>query len=303
MKQHQLSKIAASEISRNEVGNNYGSTSANVFNADGCGSAPSQSRVSQYAADGTQANRDREQQVKRVAILLASFASEAGAAAVAAVAARQEAAADVAPHALHLTHRPSDTNAKMDEGQKDKQGKRTEEREAAAQGLSGEGGRAGGEKLEMKRKRETTPTSELASSPLARATTSTAGRRRTGHFIVDEDSRILFKKHLKPNVEKKAIPPSLRVPKGRAGQENEKVGENRRFRGDTGGDKAAAQSSRGEGGGAGGEKLKRKRQVFKAKGKRKMWRRESVFCPREPIRQGRSSMGREWMGRGQEEAP
>ena len=260
MKQHTLSKIAASEISRNEAGNNYGSTSADVCNAGGCGSSPAQSRVSYYAADGTQANSVREQQVKRVAILLASFASEAGAAAVAAVAARQEAAADVAPHALHLTHRPSDTNTKMDEGQKDQQGKHNGEREAAAQGLSGEGGRAGGEKLEMKRQSN-------------------------------------------PNVEEKAIPPTFRVPKGRAGQENEKVGENRRFRGDTGRDKAAAQGSRGEGGGAGGEKLKRKRQVFKAKGKRKLWRRESVFCPREPIWQGRSSMGREWMGRGQEEAP
>jgi hypothetical protein len=45
------------------------------------------------------------------------------------------------------------------------------------------------------------------------------------------------------------------------------------------------------------------RMVFKANGKGKLWRRESVFCPRKPIRQGRSSMGREWMGRGQEEAP
>jgi len=193
MKQHMLSKIAASEISRNEAGNNYGSTSTDVCSAGGCGSAPSQSRVSHYAAGGTQANKVREQQVKRVAILLASFASEAGAAAVAAVAARQEAAADVAPHALHLTHRPSDTNTKMDEGQKDKQDKYTGDCEAAAQGLSGEGVRAGGEKLEMKRQRETTPTSELASSPLATATTSTAGRRWTGRFIVQRSPKTLLR--------------------------------------------------------------------------------------------------------------
>ena len=44
------------------------------------------------------------------------------------------------------------------------------------------------------------------------------------------------------------------------------------------------------------------RKGFKARGKRRLWRRESVLCPRELTRQGRRSMGREWMGRGQEEA-
>jgi hypothetical protein len=33
-----------------------------------------------------------------------------------------------------------------------------------------------------------------------------------------------------------------------------------------------------------------------------LWRRERVLCPREPARQGRRSVGREWAGRGQEEA-
>jgi hypothetical protein len=45
-----------------------------------------------------------------------------------------------------------------------------------------------------------------------------------------------------------------------------------------------------------------RRKGFKARGKGKLWRRESVLCPREPARQGRRSVGREWAGRGQEEA-
>jgi hypothetical protein len=44
------------------------------------------------------------------------------------------------------------------------------------------------------------------------------------------------------------------------------------------------------------------RKGFKARGKGRLWRRESVLCPREPARQGRHSVGREWAGRGQEEA-
>jgi hypothetical protein len=42
------------------------------------------------------------------------------------------------------------------------------------------------------------------------------------------------------------------------------------------------------------------RNGFKARGKRRLWRRESVFCPREPARQARRSVGREWVGGGQE---
>jgi hypothetical protein len=44
------------------------------------------------------------------------------------------------------------------------------------------------------------------------------------------------------------------------------------------------------------------RKGFKARGKGRLWRRESVLCPREPARQGRRSVGREWAGAGQEEA-
>ena len=45
-----------------------------------------------------------------------------------------------------------------------------------------------------------------------------------------------------------------------------------------------------------------RRKGFKARGKGRLWRRESVLCPREQARQGRRSVGREWIGRGQEEA-
>jgi hypothetical protein len=44
------------------------------------------------------------------------------------------------------------------------------------------------------------------------------------------------------------------------------------------------------------------RKCFKAREKGRLWIRESVLCPRELARQGRHSMGREWAGRGQEEA-
>jgi hypothetical protein len=44
------------------------------------------------------------------------------------------------------------------------------------------------------------------------------------------------------------------------------------------------------------------REGFKARGKGRLWRRESVPCPRELAWQGRHSVGREWAGRGQEEA-
>jgi hypothetical protein len=44
------------------------------------------------------------------------------------------------------------------------------------------------------------------------------------------------------------------------------------------------------------------RKGFKARGKRRLWRRESVLWPREPARQGMRSVGKEWAGRGQVEA-
>ncbi len=45
------------------------------------------------------------------------------------------------------------------------------------------------------------------------------------------------------------------------------------------------------------------RKGFKARGKGSLWRRKkSVLCMREPTRQGRRSVGREWVDRGQEEA-
>jgi hypothetical protein len=44
------------------------------------------------------------------------------------------------------------------------------------------------------------------------------------------------------------------------------------------------------------------RRGFKTKGKGRMWRRQSAFCLREPARQGRRSVGREWAVWGQEEA-
>jgi hypothetical protein len=69
MKQHKLSKIASSEISRNEAGNNYGSTSTDICFVGGRGSVPSQSRESHNAADG--------KRTKRVSTLSAYFASEA----------------------------------------------------------------------------------------------------------------------------------------------------------------------------------------------------------------------------------
>jgi hypothetical protein len=43
------------------------------------------------------------------------------------------------------------------------------------------------------------------------------------------------------------------------------------------------------------------RKGFKARGRGKLWSKESVLCPREPARQGRCSVGREWPGRGQED--
>ena len=44
------------------------------------------------------------------------------------------------------------------------------------------------------------------------------------------------------------------------------------------------------------------RKSFKARGKGRLWRRESVLYPRERARQGRHSVEREWVGRGEEEA-
>ena len=49
--------VHMSEISRNEDGNNYGSTSVDVCNTDGRGCVPSQSRASRYAADGKRVKR------------------------------------------------------------------------------------------------------------------------------------------------------------------------------------------------------------------------------------------------------
>jgi hypothetical protein len=46
-----------------------------------------------------------------------------------------------------------------------------------------------------------------------------------------------------------------------------------------------------------------RRKGFKARRKGRLRRRrEGVLCPREPAWQGRRSVGREWTGRGQEEA-
>ena len=42
--------------------------------------------------------------------------------------------------------------------------------------------------------------------------------------------------------------------------------------------------------------------VLKAKGKRRLWRSESVPCPKQTTEQGSSSVGRKWLGKGQEEA-
>jgi hypothetical protein len=44
------------------------------------------------------------------------------------------------------------------------------------------------------------------------------------------------------------------------------------------------------------------RKGFKARAEGRLWRRESVLCPREPTLEGRRSEGREWAGWGQEEA-
>ena len=59
----------------------------------------------------------------------------------------------------------------------------------------------------------------------------------------------------------KAGPCSTQL-EGRVGHGNEKVGEKRRFRNacDAGGSEEAGQGLRGEGGGAGGEKLEKKRK-------------------------------------------
>jgi hypothetical protein len=70
---------------------------------------------------------------------------------------------------------------------------------------------------------------------------------------------------------------------------------------DTGWDESAEEWTHGEGGGAGGEKLKDKRQK-ETKHKQQegeVKENASFFCPREPARQGRLSVGREreWGGR------
>jgi hypothetical protein len=44
------------------------------------------------------------------------------------------------------------------------------------------------------------------------------------------------------------------------------------------------------------------RVALKAKGKRRQWRSESVPCPKQTAEQGSSSVGRKWVGKGQEEA-
>ena len=79
---------------------------------------------------------------------------------------------------------------------------------------------------------------------------------------------------------------------GRVGYGSGKVGEKRRFRNacDTGWGEEADEGPHGEGGGTEGEKLKDKRQKEtrhrqegrKARGKGRLWRRESVLCPRQP---------------------
>jgi hypothetical protein len=97
---------------------------------------------------------------------------------------------------------------------------------------------------------------------------------------------------------------------GRVGHGSGKVGEKRRFGDacDTGWGEAAEEGLRGEGGRWGRRREAQKirgrkrpntsRKRFKARGKGRLWRRESVLCPRELARQGRHSVGRKWAGRG-----
>ena len=52
----------------------------------------------------------------------------------------------------------------------------------------------------------------------------------------------------------------------------------------------------------GRKRLNTSSKGFKARGKGRLRRKQSVLCPKERARQGRHSVGREWAGRGQEEA-
>jgi hypothetical protein len=53
----------------------------------------------------------------------------------------------------------------------------------------------------------------------------------------------------------------------------------------------------------GRKRLNTSRKGFKTREKGRLWRRrERVLCPGDPSRQGKRSVGREWTGRGQEEA-
>jgi hypothetical protein len=96
---------------------------------------------------------------------------------------------------------------------------------------------------------------------------------------------------------------------GRVGHESGKVGGKRRFRvAHTGWGETAEEGLRGEGREARSSKTRGRkrpstsRKGFKARRERRLWRRESVLCPKEPARQGRHRVVREWVGRGQEEA-
>ncbi len=44
------------------------------------------------------------------------------------------------------------------------------------------------------------------------------------------------------------------------------------------------------------------RKGLKERAKGRLWRRESVLCPRERVRQGRQSVGKQWSGKGEGEA-
>ena len=94
----------------------------------------------------------------------------------------------------------------------------------------------------------------------------------------------------------------------RVGRGNEKVGEKRRSRDacDAGGE-GTGQGLRGEGGGTGAKSFKTRerkrpstrRAASKARAKRRLWRRESVPCPRKTTTPKSSSMKKEWAVAGQ----
>ena len=100
---------------------------------------------------------------------------------------------------------------------------------------------------------------------------------------------------------------------GRVGHGNEKVGEKRRFRDACDAGVARQCQHRGHAvrevgrevrssGTRGRKRPSTIRVALKAKGKRRLWRSASVPCPKQTAKQGSSSEGRKWVGKGQEEA-